>query len=210
MELKMLVLTRKVGQQVVVPEYGMTIDVVGLNNKQVRLGITAPSATQVHRSEVWQRICQDGVPLEQDGQRASQGLQVHDQTPGPKDHQAIASGGNDAAIARLIAQRLGGRVGVVTVQTIEGRVVVSGFVNSYYLRQLLQAAVREVVGTTSLPAPTEVEYDIDVVQYRTTETGAEKLPREMEPATDGAAFPNDSDPVRGNTESILGPEKAPV
>ncbi|MGO8745859.1 MAG: carbon storage regulator [Thermoguttaceae bacterium] len=172
----MLVLTRKVGQQVVVPECGGTIGVVGLNNKQVRLGITAPSATQVHRNEVWQRICQDGVPLEQDGQRAGQGLQGHDQTPGPRDHQALAFGGNDAAIARLIAQRLGGRVGVVTVQTIEGRVVVSGFVNSYYLRQLLQAAVREVVGTTSLAAPTEVEYDIDVVQYRTTETFSGKPP----------------------------------
>jgi hypothetical protein len=115
-----------------------------------------------------------------------------------------------------IAQRLAGRVGVVTVQSIEGRVVVNGFVNRYCLRQLLQAAVREVVGTTPLAAPMEGEYDIDVVQYRTSETVTENLAQGITEANkaafpkEEAAFPKDPVPVRGNTVSIPGPEKAMV
>ncbi len=44
---RMLVLTRKLGQQVVLPEQGITIDVVDLGKTRVRLGISAPSAVPV-------------------------------------------------------------------------------------------------------------------------------------------------------------------
>jgi carbon storage regulator len=56
----MLVLTRKVGQQVVFPGCQVTIDVLGVSKNRVRLGIVAPSTTQVHRSEIWQRIQSEG------------------------------------------------------------------------------------------------------------------------------------------------------
>ena len=51
----MLVLTRKSGQQVVLPEQGITIDVVDVGKSHVRLGITAPSDIPIHRREVWDR-----------------------------------------------------------------------------------------------------------------------------------------------------------
>jgi len=51
----MLVLSRKVGEKVVVPEYGLTITVLSVQGQRVRLGIAAPTETAVHREEVWQR-----------------------------------------------------------------------------------------------------------------------------------------------------------
>ncbi len=51
----MLVLSRKVGEEIVLPIYGVTIGVVAVAGKRVRLGITAPPDVKVHRKEVWQR-----------------------------------------------------------------------------------------------------------------------------------------------------------
>jgi carbon storage regulator len=51
----MLVLSRKVGEKVVVPDCGLTITVLAVQGQRVRLGITAPAETAVHREEVWRR-----------------------------------------------------------------------------------------------------------------------------------------------------------
>jgi len=56
----MLVLTRKVGQTVVVPSCDLTIQVLGIQGDKIRLGFTAPRETQIHRAEVWQRITENG------------------------------------------------------------------------------------------------------------------------------------------------------
>lgn len=52
----MLVLTRKPGETVVVPEMDLRITVLGIGGNKVRLGFTAPAGVVVHREEVWQRI----------------------------------------------------------------------------------------------------------------------------------------------------------
>ena len=52
----MLVLSRKIGEEIVLPESGVTIVVLGVSRKRVRLGIEAPPTATVHRAEVWQRI----------------------------------------------------------------------------------------------------------------------------------------------------------
>lgn len=51
----MLILTRKVGQTVVIQD-DITITVLGVKREQVRLGITAPLDIPVHREEVFKRI----------------------------------------------------------------------------------------------------------------------------------------------------------
>jgi carbon storage regulator len=51
----MLVLSRKVGEKVVVPEYGLTLTVLAVQGRRVRLGISAPADAAVHREEVWRR-----------------------------------------------------------------------------------------------------------------------------------------------------------
>jgi len=52
----MLVLSRKPGEEVVVPHLNLVFTILQVRGNKVRLGITAPPNTQVHRREVWERI----------------------------------------------------------------------------------------------------------------------------------------------------------
>jgi carbon storage regulator len=52
----MLVLSRKLGEQIVVPSLNVEITVLSINGRTVRLGISAPDNVTVHRQEVWNRI----------------------------------------------------------------------------------------------------------------------------------------------------------
>jgi carbon storage regulator len=49
----MLVLSRKPGESIVVPQCELVITVVAVKGKMVRLGISAPVTTVVYREEVW-------------------------------------------------------------------------------------------------------------------------------------------------------------
>ena len=50
----MLVLTRKIGQRIVLPELGVTVTVLDIKGNQVRLGVAAPREIAVHREEIWE------------------------------------------------------------------------------------------------------------------------------------------------------------
>ena len=52
----MLVLTRKSNEEVVIPQYGITITALQVKGDKVRLGISAPLDVDVYRSEVWEKI----------------------------------------------------------------------------------------------------------------------------------------------------------
>ncbi len=41
------------------PDCGVTVEVVAVSGKRVRLGFAAPVGTRVHRTEVWNRIRQE-------------------------------------------------------------------------------------------------------------------------------------------------------
>ena len=56
----MLVLSRKVGESIVIPGSGVTVTVVAVQGNAIRLGISAPPEVAVHREEVWQRIRREG------------------------------------------------------------------------------------------------------------------------------------------------------
>ena len=58
----MLVLTRKIGEQIVLPKCNVTIEVLRVSRQRVRLGVTAPPETPVHRKETWERIRSPGQP----------------------------------------------------------------------------------------------------------------------------------------------------
>ena len=51
----MLVLSRKCGERIVLPDCSITITVVAVKGNQVRLGITAPAEVNVLREELAQR-----------------------------------------------------------------------------------------------------------------------------------------------------------
>lgn len=51
----MLILTRRVGEAVVIGEE-VTVTVLGVKGNQVRIGVDAPKSVTVHRDEIFERI----------------------------------------------------------------------------------------------------------------------------------------------------------
>jgi carbon storage regulator len=51
----MLVLSRRIGEKIVVPACELTITLVAIRGNRVRLGIAAPGDIAVYREEVWLR-----------------------------------------------------------------------------------------------------------------------------------------------------------
>ena len=75
----MLVLSRKPGERIVVPDLGLAFTVIAIEGKAVKLGISAPEDLAVYRDEFWQRLCQLPYPKEMAGGRRC------DATPGKPD-----------------------------------------------------------------------------------------------------------------------------
>ncbi|MFV3404935.1 MULTISPECIES: carbon storage regulator CsrA [Pseudomonas] len=57
----MLVIGREVGEVILISEH-IRIEVVSVDGRQVKLGISAPREVQVHRVEVYKRIQQQEKP----------------------------------------------------------------------------------------------------------------------------------------------------
>lgn len=49
----MLVLSRKIGERIVLPDSGIVLTVLGVRGGQIRLGISAPPDVMVYREELW-------------------------------------------------------------------------------------------------------------------------------------------------------------
>ena len=64
----MLILTRRVGEKLVIGE-NVTVTVLGVKGNQIRIGIDAPREVQVHREEIFRRIQREreGSDQETDG-----------------------------------------------------------------------------------------------------------------------------------------------
>jgi carbon storage regulator len=170
----MLVLSRKIGQQVVLPEQGITIDVVDVGKTRVRLGISAPSGTSIHRREVWHRIRGTGNGPPTGGDRPPD----HPAASEPKNAVAAASSTADLdqCLAGWINRRTGGRISQLSVETHHDRIVIRGSTRSFYVRQLAQAAMQEAFDLSDRFPRRLVEYDIDVDgEERTGVQGVESL-----------------------------------
>ena len=59
----MLILTRKVGESVLIGD-DISISVLSVRGNQVKLGVQAPKEVSVHREEIYQRIQQTKEELE--------------------------------------------------------------------------------------------------------------------------------------------------
>lgn len=60
----MLVLTRKLGEEIVIDGH-IRITIVAVKGDRVRVGVTAPSGVRIDRDEVHRRICEfaDDAPV---------------------------------------------------------------------------------------------------------------------------------------------------
>ena len=52
----MLVLTRRIGEEIVLPDSEVAVAVLSVTGKRVKLGVTAPAGVAVHRREILQRV----------------------------------------------------------------------------------------------------------------------------------------------------------
>jgi carbon storage regulator len=57
----MLVLSRKLGERIVVPDCDLVITVLAVDGNRVRLGISAPTQIGVYREEIWRELGQQMV-----------------------------------------------------------------------------------------------------------------------------------------------------
>jgi carbon storage regulator len=69
----MLVLTRKSGEELVVPQHRIVLKILEIRGNAVRVGITAPPDVQLYRREIWERlrgqfIVKEGSALEGEAQ----------------------------------------------------------------------------------------------------------------------------------------------
>lgn len=71
----MLVLTRRVGQSVVIGA-DVVVTVVDVRNGQVRIGVDAPRRVQVHREEVFHQIAAENAAAVRDARQTADALRV--------------------------------------------------------------------------------------------------------------------------------------
>jgi len=62
----MLILTRRIGESLIIGNQEITITILGQKGNQIRIGIEAPKDVSVHREEVFMRI-QDTIEDENHG-----------------------------------------------------------------------------------------------------------------------------------------------
>ncbi len=137
----MLVLSRKVGEEIVLPGCGVTIGVVGVRGSKVRLGVTAPPEVHVRRQE----------------------LALSDSGP-PSDSRRRADHEWQRAIHRKIVERTHGRVSDIEVELDDGRLIVRGRSKTYYGKQLACAAALEILDTLEPERARQVELDVEVAR----------------------------------------------
>lgn len=63
----MLVLSRKVGERIVLPESGVVLTVLSIRGGQIRLGISAPAQVAVYREELWRSKVSAQLELKKEG-----------------------------------------------------------------------------------------------------------------------------------------------
>ena len=130
----MLVLSRKPGEQIVLPELDITVTVLRISGKRVRVGIAAPPDISILRHEIRDQVCERKMSPPNTTETASKAIAL---VPLPSDLDAI--------VAQSITRRTHGQIGSLHVEAADGRVVVHGRARSYYARQLAQEAVMEAL-----------------------------------------------------------------
>ncbi len=58
----MLVLSRKLGERILVPHCELAVTIVSIDGNAVKLGITAPSEVGVYREELWRSLAEKVAP----------------------------------------------------------------------------------------------------------------------------------------------------
>lgn len=119
----MLVLARKKGEEIVLPDGDVTIRVLDIGKSKVRLGVIAPDGTVVHRMEVWQRIC----PPQRPGVEAAFLAPAVAENEEAEIRAPVAVAADlDAPLADWITRRIGRPLPSLSVEMAGDGMLVSG------------------------------------------------------------------------------------
>ena len=88
----MLVLSRKLGERILIPHCDLAVTVVAIEGNTVRLGFSAPAEIGIYREEVWRRIGPEREPC------APSLRAAEDPGPAPWPHE-----GEQVAIGEVLA-----------------------------------------------------------------------------------------------------------
>jgi carbon storage regulator len=149
----MLVLSRRPGEQIVLPELDITVTVLRISGKRVRVGIAAPPDISILREEIRDQGCERKMSPPDTTETAAKSVAL---VPLPTDLDAI--------VAHSITRRTEGQIGSLHVGAADGRVVVHGRARSDDARQLAQEAVMEALKASHSGHPVDVDYRIEVVR----------------------------------------------
>ncbi len=72
----MLVLSRKVGEEVCAPDVGIVVKILEVCGGHIRLGVTAPAGVRLFRGELWARIQERASTLEEEGPSSPMSLRA--------------------------------------------------------------------------------------------------------------------------------------
>jgi carbon storage regulator len=141
----MLVFSRKIGEEIVLPKHGVTIGVVAIGGKRVRLGISAPFDIPVHRQELMEQTAE----------------------PGPSASHANGSRTDfEQRLERRIRLRTRDRIRALRIEARGEQITVRGYSRSNYDRQLAYSAAMEVFNGSSSDRPEQLNVDIEVHKPR--------------------------------------------
>jgi len=121
----MLVLSRRVDEQIVLPDCGVTIRVLDIGKSKVRLGVTAPEGTSVHRIEVWQRI-RGGQEVGAESEELLVPRAAGQDDAAGTCAPAAAANDLDVSLADWITRRVGAPIPSLAVETVGEGIIVSG------------------------------------------------------------------------------------
>lgn len=160
----MLVLSRKVGEEIVLPNRGVTIGVVAVNGKRVRLGIAASLDVPVRRGEVLHRSSETGECAPDSGEADSEASRIADGNGSRHGSPTAIEFETDwqHEVSRAIASRTHGRVFSIKVEVIDECLIVHGRCRSYYAKQLAYAAALALMKSSDSVPFTQIALDIDV------------------------------------------------
>ena len=147
----MLVLSRKAGEEIVLPDCGVTIGVIRVAGKRVRLGIKAPPEITVRRNELPQK---DAIPT----------------------RPVIIW-----SLWRSALSDARGKVDSLHVTTLSGRVVVHGSVGSLDDWQVVREAILDLLAAEESPGSGDprIDYRIAVRPRQLSPRNSHRTPPEL-------------------------------
>lgn len=161
----MLVLTRRIGEEIVLPGSEVTIAVLSVAGSKVKLGVTAPASVPVHRKEVLKRA---GHTAARTGERPA----VGGSSPAPAGRDRGSAGGPatptatqdvETQLISAITKGTGGNMKSLRVRIFGDRIAVEGYADSYDTVRLANLALLEALNQIDADWPEKIDMEVEIV-----------------------------------------------